>query len=212
MIPAALVLLGVLAQANPRSEELVHQRCVSDLAVTEVTLFGNGTLRLREQLDERRDMLLAELNRDELDAFLTRLGEIDLLETRSVRDGVDGEWVGQCSIRLRLAGRPERFFRYGGFDSLSLGLHALGRVVADLEELARARSEHGNLPDGYEPTSGDFVRRRDGAIFEIVGYTSDNRGVELTGLDQPITIYVSVDDFRSVFVALEDASLIDIDF
>ena len=209
----AVVVLPVSTAAQPglRTVELVHQRCVSELAVHEVTLFANGTVRIRERFERRRDMLLAELNPEELEDFVVRLGDVDLREVGSMNSGVSGDWVGQCSITLGLEGRHERFFRYGQFDTVPLGLKQLELIVGDLEQFARIRALHDGLPRDYQPEIGDFVRRRDGAVSEVVGFTSDSRGIELTGLDQPITIYVAVDDFRQVFVTLEDASLLDIE-
>ena len=55
------------------------------------------------------------------------------------------------------------------------------------------------------------MRRGDGELFEVIGLTSDGKGVELNGINQPITIYVALADFRSVFVAKEDRSLLDLD-
>lgn len=214
----AVVALGAVAGAPParaqsslRTQEVVHQRCVNELTVAELTLFGNGTVRLRESFESRRDMLLAELDPEEMEDFLVRLRAVDLDEVESVRDGVEGDWIDQCSIRLELQGRGEKFYRYTRYDTLPLGLKQLQGVLVDLEQLARTRAVHGGLPDDYEPTTGDFVRRRDGAVFEVIGFTSDNRGVELAGLDQPVTIYVSIDDFRQVFVTLEDGDLLDLE-
>ena len=84
-------------------------------------------------------------------------------------------------------------------------------VLTELETLARTRAVHGTLPKDYEPKPGDFVRRGDGELFEVIGFTSDGQGVELNGINQPVTIYVALADFRSVFVAKEDRSLLDLE-
>ena len=55
------------------------------------------------------------------------------------------------------------------------------------------------------------MRRADGELFEVVGFTSDGRGVELNDINQPVTIYVARADFRSVFVSQEERDLLDLD-
>src|SRR5215217_1069964 len=79
-IPAllALALLPVPLPAAPpasdRSTEVVRLECASDLGRREVTLFGNGTVRLREGLRGKEEALgLAELDPAELAGALARL-------------------------------------------------------------------------------------------------------------------------------------------
>jgi hypothetical protein len=201
----------VAAQESARTHQIVHRRCVTAISVADVTLFANGTLRSRERFEQRRELLLVELDAEELDSFQRRLLEIDLSEVESTQDGVEGDFIGQCAITLRLPGDEERFLRFGQLDSMSLALRRLDSLIGELGELAWVRSEHGALPDGYRPTVGDFVRRSDGAVFEVVGFTSDERGVEVSGIDQPVTLYVALEDFREVFVALETKNLHEID-
>ena len=163
--------------------------------------------------EEREVVLreLAELERSELDGFVARLLDVDLHEAQSLRSGITGEWISQCGLRLALPDRPAEFYRYGRFDVLPHSLETIRQVLGDLETLARARAIHGELPKGYEPRLGDFVRRADGELFEVVGFTSDGRGVELSGINQPITLYIARVDFRAVFVSKEDRALLDLD-
>jgi hypothetical protein len=84
-------------------------------------------------------------------------------------------------------------------------------VLTEVETLARTRAVHGALPESYEPKPGDFVRRDDGELFEVIALTSDGKGVELNGINQPVTIYVALADFRSVFVSKENRSLLDLE-
>jgi hypothetical protein len=155
-------------------------------------------------------MLLAELEAHESAGFVARLLEIDLTEAESLRSGITGEWISQCGLALALPEQARYFFRYGRFDVLPHALETVRAVLGELETLARTRASHGALPQGYEPQPGDFVRRTDGEIFEVIGLTADGAGVELSGINQPVTIYVAVADFRSIFVAKEEASLLDL--
>ncbi|HXU46194.1 MAG TPA: hypothetical protein VN783_11760, partial [Thermoanaerobaculia bacterium] len=59
------------------------------------------------------------------------------------------------------------------------------------------------LPEGYAPAPGDRLRRADGVLFEIHGFTDDGKGIELRGVEQPLTIYLRKEDLRQLFVAVE---------
>jgi hypothetical protein len=207
-VPASAAAAG---EPSPKTIELVDHRCVGDTTEDQLTLFANGTVRLRERADERQSMLLAELERRELDGFVARLLEIDLSEAESSRSGITGEMISQCGLSLALPDRPHLFFRYGRFDVLPLSLETVRAVLGELETLARTRARHGGLPDGYQPHPGDFVRRTDGEIFEVIGLTADGHGVELSGVNQPVTIYVALADFAAIFVAKEEGSLLDLE-
>jgi hypothetical protein len=84
----------------------------------------------------------------------------------------------------------------------------LQRAVALAEELA-ARVDTSvpaegttRLPVGYRPEVGDELRRPDGAWFRVEGYTADGSGVELSGLEQPLVLYVVTADLAREFVEL----------
>jgi len=42
----------------------------------------------------------------------------------------------------------------------------------------------------------------DGALFRIVAFTGDGKGVELRGVDLPLEVYVPRDQIRQSFTAL----------
>jgi hypothetical protein len=216
VLAAAGSVLALLAPAvsaaepSAKTTELADHRCVGELAEDQLTLFANGTVRVRERVAERSTMLLAELERDELDGFVARLLDLDFSEAESLRSGITGEWISQCGLALALPDRPSFFFRYGRFDVLPYALETARSILSELEALARTRAAHGALPKDYEPQPGDFVRRTDGELFEVVGATADGQGIELIGINQPVTIYVALADFREVFVAKEEGSLLDL--
>jgi hypothetical protein len=209
LAPAAAVAAAAV-ERSAKTTELVDHRCAGELSEDALTLFANGTVRLRERVAERETMLLAELDREEIDGFVARLLEVDLSEAEPYKSGITGEWISQCGLALALPDRPDVFFRYGRFDVLPLSLESVRTVLGELEALARTRAQHGALPDGYQPRRGDFVRRTDGEVFEVMGITADGYGVELRGIDQPVTLYVALADFRAVFVAKEEGSLLDL--
>lgn len=197
-----LVAASIAADTDPRSHEVLDLSCSSDLSTRRVTLFGNGTVRLRERSKQGDQMQLGELTEDELDAYLNRLAEEDLTEAESPRSGASGEWLEQCELRIALDSEAERSYRFTRRDSLSL---SLARVVAIADELAAEaalRETRTRFPAGYVPRRGDRVERSDGLLFEVVGFTSDQRGVELEGVHQPLVVFVLKDEFIGEFVAL----------
>ncbi|MCB1057811.1 MAG: hypothetical protein KDD11_20110, partial [Acidobacteria bacterium] len=196
--------------------------CASDIGRREITLFANGTVRLREGevLQDTFEpselgaswqapgltthLYLGELEPAELETYLRRLRHENLAETEERYGGVvAGEWVEHCSLELALPGRPARRFDFGRYDSLDL---ALSRVVAIIDELPdHVQREEGavrGIPGDYQPAVGDVLERRDGNLFELVLFTSDGLGVELQGVDQPVSFIVSFDDLRTDFVRL----------
>ena len=179
------------AEEDPRSRVVVDSDCRTEASRRQLTLFANGTLRLRDGIGATRTMRLVELGESELQAYVNRLAEIRFDDLAPQSPGLDGEWVESCTVELAVAGEVERRFEFGKFDTVSLGLkHAL-LIIDDLiaevqdvrETVARAR--------GYTPEIGDIVvRRRDGARFEVLGFTIEGTGVELEGIDQPITVFI----------------------
>ncbi len=207
--PVLVALLVALAaplaaqDEDPRSVERLRYECVSDLARQDLTLFANGTLRLRESPpDEEPRMRLAELGRGELAAFLTRLAEEDLREVDVRGPEASGDWVEVCTLTLTLEDRPSRRLRFGRMDSMALALGRLLRVVDDLLLEVERLAPRSRLPEGYEPRAGDRLRRFDGALYEVVAYTGDGAGIELEGLDEPLVIFIPVAALRDEFEEL----------
>jgi hypothetical protein len=199
-----LVILFVLpATADDRSLELVRYDCTTDTTRREITLFGNGTIRVRDGQIGNEWMGLAELGPDELQAFVNRfLGE-DLSESPNPEKGVEGAWVERCELRLRLPGRPLQTYRFGQYDPLPLNLSRVVRIAQELAEKVPVVKDKDELPADYEPLPGDVLKRvGDGARFRVVGFTADGKGVELQGLDLPLQIYVLKDQIRRTFSGL----------
>ena len=193
---------GRSAQRSLISTEVFRYDCRSEFSSTDVTLFGNGTLRLREGLHDRRNMLLLELDPVELEELLARLGELDLRDVDAFGGTLEGDWVGQCILKLELADRSPVEAAFHRLDTLSLRLQTAVNLGEELASRVRERAQFDRLPRGYQPRIGDFLRRPDGDIFEVMGFTSDDRGVEMAGLDQPIIIYVPVEELAALFLEL----------
>jgi hypothetical protein len=209
-----VLLLGLLASAatlaaanaaprrDVREVQVFDYTCQSPLGRREVTLFANGTVRVREGEPGKEGMELAELNSEELQGALNRLAEENLKEIDQLPHGVDGEWVERCDLLLALAGRPARSFRFGRYDSLPLSLSRVLRVVEDCAAKVAAVKSKEHLPDDYDPHPGDVLKRTDGQRFEVVSFSSDDKAIELWGVDQPLTLFVLRVELRREFVAL----------
>ena len=209
--PAALaVLLALLPGPRPaapsedvRSVELLRYDCGSRIGRRDLTLFANGTLRLREAEEggEPR-MRLAELGPQELAAFIARLEDEDLSEVDVRGREASGDWVDTCELELTLEGAPARLLRFGRLDSLPLALGRLLAVVDDLLLEVERLAPRSRLPADYEARAGDRLRRFDGKLFEVVAYTGDGGGLELEGLDDPLVLFISVAALRDEFEEL----------
>jgi hypothetical protein len=185
--------------APDRSRELLDYRCANDLGVRQVTLFANGTVRLREGLGQRPRMSLAEIGPRELEGYLRRLQAEDLSEVDDRRESAEGAWVERCTLLVALDGRPARRLTFSRFDSLPL---AVGTLVRLADELAARTLAVSDLQPSYQPRVGDVLRRGDGVLFEVAGFTSDGQGLELRGVEQPLTLYLRPGDLQGQFVSL----------
>ena len=199
---AVLAVLPVLS-ADDRSVELVRYDCTTDLTRREMTLFANGTIRVREGQIGNEWMGLTELGPDELQGFVNRfLGE-DLSESPNPEKGVEGAWIEHCELRLHLPGRPLQTYRFGHYDPLPLNLSRVVRIAQELVEKVPVVQDKDELPAGYEPRPGDVLKRvGDGALFRVITFTPDGKLVELQGIDLPLELYVLKDQIRRSFKAL----------
>lgn len=202
----ALVAITAIGE-NIRSHEIVRRDCRNSAGHAEVTLFENGTLRLRQsQRGEEGRFELAELGPDELDGFVNRLRDEDLSEVDpGGHSELGGDLVEECEISLALEEDAEPIvYGFGRFDSLPLGLARLNGIVDDMLQYIEDHAPQIGLPPGYEPKRGDILARNDGVLFEVIGLTSDKRGVELIGVDQPLTIFIARESLRETFSSLEE--------
>lgn len=206
LLAAALVALALAETAPPaslKSQIFLRYECRNDLGRREITLFGNGTVRLREGLKEDPLMTLGELSPAELDGFLARLRAEDLSEVPFETDNaLDGAWIETCRLELALPSTPARRYGFGRYDSLPLTLSRVVRIAEDLAAKVDPRSREEHLPPGYDPRPGDVLKRVDGELFRIVGPTADKLGVELIGIKVPLTLYLPKGQLANEFVEL----------
>jgi len=191
------------AVEDPRSLELLRFDCTTGVVRSEVTLFANGTLRLREGDVGEEAMQLAELAPDVREGYLRRLQQESLGGDLAPPPGVDGLWTEQCVLTLDVPDGPAGTASVGAFDSMSLPLSRLVTIARELVALARVQTYVAGIPTGYVPREGDVLIHHDGSRYLIQGWTSDGRGIEVVGLDQPLTIYVAVEELSQQFLSVE---------
>lgn len=209
MIRSRLALMAILllaplpARGDDRSTEILRYDCRTDVNRRETTLFANGTIRLRKGQIGNEWMGLTELPPDKLQGFLNRLSGEDLSEARSPFPGPEGALIEHCELRLQLPGKDLQTYQFGQYDPLPLNLSHVVRIAEELEKKVPVVKERDDLPAHYEPRPGDVLRHAgDGNRFRVVAFTSDNKGVELEGIDQPLEMYITKDRLRQKFTAL----------
>lgn len=187
-----------------RSHELVRLDCAGGELSRELSLFANGTVRIRDRGGPSAGMRLAELDESELGAFEARLAEIDMSEVGARVRGPSSETLEQCLLRLELTAGEIREHRFLRMAALPL---ALGRLLGVLDDLAAVAEERQRLsrglPASYRPRVGDILVKADGSRHEIVRVTAEGGGVEIIGLESPLVVYLALDGVRGEFVAIE---------
>ncbi|MEM8964422.1 MAG: CDP-alcohol phosphatidyltransferase family protein [Acidobacteriota bacterium] len=209
VIVALVSLVGLVPSVEAkdlRSTERLSYVCRSELGQRDITLFANGTVRLREGLHGERRMGLAELDPEELATVVTRLGESDAtgtLDSVPSRSAFDEPWISQCQLRVELADTEPKAWYFSQVDSLSLEVGRLIRIAEELAARTRTAEEPSGLPFRYEPEAGDILVGIDASRWRVVGLTSDGLAVELDGIGTPMRIYVLKHELRKVFVERE---------
>ena len=187
---------------DPRGFEVLRYDCANELGRRELTLFLNGTIRLRDGPLGKEAMGLAELNPDERDGALNRLAEEDLSEAKRLPSGVSGRWIERCTLTLHLPGKEIQVFRFSHYDVLPLAVSRIVRVAEDMAAKVPDIKGSEELPVNYQPRVGDVLKRVDGNLYAIHNVSEDKQGIELQGVVQPLTIYIRKDHLRLEFVAL----------
>ncbi len=219
-------VIGTEPPAEPvldRGLVVLRLDCAGGLGRKELTLFADGTVRRRRwqasgggefsDLGRGRrtaaepgalELDLGELEPEILAATLARLRAENLSESEErAGEAIAGEWIETCKLELELAGRAKKELSFGRYDSLSLATSRVVKIAEELEaELEEGLEIEPAFPDGWEPRLGDVLEREDGTRFEVMSFTDDGRGVELAGLDEPLTLYVSREDLTMVFLSL----------
>lgn len=185
-----------------RSVELLRYDCRSKIGRREVTLFANGTVRIRDGEIGNEALGLSELDVVELEGFVNRLREIDLSREKPLR-GLDGDWIETCRLVVALPDTKVYDLTVSRYQAQSLTLSNVLRVVEDVAAKVTSLTDREQLPVGYEPKLGDVLKRIDGEWYRVRGFTADKKAIELQGVDTPLTVFIARDALRREFVALQ---------
>jgi len=199
LLLAVELAAGAPPAADPRTLEILREECASGISRREVVFFANGTIRLREGAPGELRTTLGELGRPDADAVRRRLAEIVLADLEVVTSGPDGDWVEGCRLTLLGEDGERRRIVYGRLDAGSLELEKLRRIVGELATVARDDGGSIEIPAGYRARRGDRLERADGAVFEVLGWTSDGKAVELQSDAPPLTLFVEATQIRVEF-------------
>lgn len=207
----AVVLVAAAATlplpADDRSTELLRYECSSSLGRRDVTLFANGTVRLRQGPWDDQALYLDELLHEELASYVKRLREVRTAASppgKMAANVPSGEWVEDCRIRLALPGAEPVTYAFSAYEIPPLAVASLIHVAEDLADFTRPPARAERLPEDYRPRPGDVLRTAQGRRFRVVDLTGDELGVELEEIDMPVMMVVSLAELEEMFAALED--------
>lgn len=209
LLGIALAWVPASARGDLRSTEILRYGCGSELGRRETTLFANGTVRLRQGAWEAQKLYLDELTPEALEENLRVLRsvyserEIDRI-LEPIGRGPEGAWTERCEVYLALPESDEPLhFEFSTYDIPPLAIARIVQVADDLAAFTRPTSLEERLPDDYEPQFGDVLRTREGLRFQVLRLTTDQRGVELQGVDQPTRLYVALENLATAFSTIE---------
>ncbi len=207
-----LLALAVLAPApwtlaDDRSTELMRYECRSSLSRRDVTLFANGTVRLRQGPLDDQQLYLDELRREELAGYVRQLRRAQASDQSPAVDlpanAPSGDWVESCEIHLALPDAEPVIYSFTAYEIPQLVVARLIHVAEDLAYFTRPPPSAERLPEDYRPRLGDVLRNAEGRKFQVMGLTGDGRGVELAELGTPVMVLVPLAELDQLFLALE---------
>ena len=108
-----------------------------------MTLFANGTIRLRKGQIGNEWMGLAELSPDKLQAFLNRLSRRGPLGREEPGEGAGGGLDRAVRAAAAAAREGPQTYRFGHFDPLPLNLSHVVRIAKELGGKVRGGKETG---------------------------------------------------------------------
>ena len=193
-------------QRDERSIERLRIDCRSEISRRDITLFANGTIRLRQGPWEKQEMLLEELGPEEMTTYLKQLVRIrrsDEFPTPEIdgRFTVDGQWLNACRLTVETPSDAPVTHVFSPLETQPLPIGQLMQLAEDLASFTRPLEAPERLPVGYEPEIDDVLRSRDGQLFRVISPTDDGDGVELESLLEPFTVYYRIEDLPSLFAS-----------
>ena len=211
LLPLASPLAAEAPHRDERSLERFAWECRNDIGRREITLFANGTLRLRSGPWTAMGLELAELSSADLASTLSRLDLVRRSPSFPDADGIrpwagdlGGPYSQRCRIHLDLPTQEEPIdLEFSIYDAAPHALARLKVIADDLARRTRGLDGPERFPSDFQPRPDDVLRTADGVLYRVIGVTSDGRGIELERLDQPIRVYHALEALPDLFVAVE---------
>lgn len=215
----ALCMGGAVVSAapnDPRSIVLFEQTCTSDRGRRVVTLFANGTVRLKETTRAMGGDRLWDVDRE--DHSQLYVIELSPEETATYREQLDvenpgdgflperegGDLVGigveSCELTYRQASGATKRYVFSPVEVPSLRLERYVTLASDLARRAVPEEVPETLDEAYVPRMGDVLRDLSGVRYRITWISVEGL-VELDGIDQPIHVRIGLPDLGTRFVA-----------
>lgn len=200
-------LAASVSALDPRSVEVFLVRCESSISRRDITLFGNGTVRLRQGPLDQQDLYLYDLDPPALASVRRQIEQAfdddEEVFQRLPPSLLDGDWVETCTVRVELEDRRRYTFDFARYDVPPLEVARLLLLAENLAELTRPLAPPAQLPKDYRPRPGDVLIDAAGHRYRVISLTSDKKGVELEPQHQPLRIFQAIDSLRQVFVGVE---------
>ncbi len=169
-----------------------------------LTLFADRTLVWKTSHDGHEEIRRKAISVDETNFYCDYFARNEFFKlSADLRSGLKGSDVVQSRVTLTRPDGSRKSIRFDEFSSLtpeSIALKAslLGLRNLFTEKLAPATSF---TPETLKP--GTLLRRFDGVTFRVVRVIPEKEVVELEGLKDPISFFMSLKDLRTQFAAPE---------
>lgn len=199
-----LTTLSSPGAAEDRALERLRYTCENELGRRDITLFANGTVRLREGPWDAQRMSLTELSPEELGSQLRLLKEVraESEEPRLTMPGsmVSGPWVERCEVRLELPGEVRVKLEFSQYEVPPLWVARAVVIAEQLAEKVRPLDPIDRLPVDYRPRPRDLLENKQGERFVVIGLTTDDKGVELEAVDAPLRSFHLLEELPQEFI------------
>jgi hypothetical protein len=188
---------------------LFDLRCDDDLHLRETTLYADGMVRVRGL--KAAPIALGKLSPHQLEHFERRLVEQSAFAgdpdaSRIDSQGLRGDWVERCKLRVKVPERRPVEYRFGEFDTKPPWVEALSLLADELAAFTEPIRDS-RVPQGYTPRPGDLLERRDGRLYRVAGLTTDGAGLMVDSTTEPLREFFPVAEIDKYFVAVIPESL-----
>ena len=169
-----------------------------------LTLFADHTLVWKTSHDGRDDTRRKTISADETNFYCEYFARNEFFRLPSdLRSGLKGGEVVQSRVTLTRPDGSRKSIRFDEFSSFSPDSIALKASLLGLRNLFTERLAPATSFTAEALKPGTLLRRFDGVTFRVVRVLPEKEIVELEGVNDPISLYMSLKDLRTQFAAPE---------